>query len=77
MGKCCLKYCRGGFVEIDCLLVAVNYVSALNSDLAVLQRGSAGAVTLSFSSEVSEKIPLLLSLLSLSAYHWQESVAAV
>ena len=65
MEKYCLKYCKGVFVEIDCLLVSVNDVSALNSDLAFLHRGSAGAVTLSFSSEVSEKISLSLSLLLL------------
>ena len=64
-GKVLLEVLQGVFVEIDCLLVAVNDVSALNSDLAVLQRGSAGAVTLSFSSEVSEKISLSLSLLLL------------
>ena len=62
-GKVLLEVLQGFFVEIDCLLVAVNDISALNSDVAVLQRGSAGAVTLSFSLEVSEKISLSLLLL--------------
>ena len=64
-GKVLLEVMQGVFVEMDCLLVAVNDVPALNSDLAVLQRVSAGAVTLSFSSEVSEKISQSLSLLLL------------